>query len=90
MKDSTKDSAEGTFHEVRRLHHRPGGQAHRRCGVEADVSFEKISGKIIKESWRSNKSSKNRNPQPYRTCGSRSSSISHQASHKNGRKVMNL
>ncbi len=49
MKDSTKDSAEGTFHEVKGAIKGQVGKLTEDAGLEADGIFEKISGKIQKK-----------------------------------------
>ena len=49
MKDSTKDSAEATFHEVKGAIKGQVGKLTNDAGLEADGFVEKISGKIQKK-----------------------------------------
>jgi uncharacterized protein YjbJ (UPF0337 family) len=49
MKDSTKDTAEGTFHEVKGAIKSQAGKLTNNPDVEADGIVEKITGKIQKK-----------------------------------------
>ncbi len=46
MKDSTKDTAEGTFHEVKGAIQTQAGKLTNNPDLEADGIVEKITGKI--------------------------------------------
>jgi uncharacterized protein YjbJ (UPF0337 family) len=49
MKDSTKDTAEGTFHEVKGAIKSQAGRLTNDPGLEADGIVEKITGKVQKK-----------------------------------------